>query len=559
MARTHTTTMMFAEVTRMLLASGEPMSRSRVVRAIDRHEGAAGARMDRLWAYYRNPMREGPVVSAAQPGRGYRLAQECGLPARVVGAWDRRLPAPRFVGDDRGWQRKEVVIENDIAWRVQTMVDFMFGRPLTIASMAADPALRRTIERVLERVWEASGGIALLQDMGLMGHVYGHVDLLVRTSQSRAAQAAGEDGGEHQGRTPRGPASRGGGDGEAGVGSILDRAENGVRIELIEPPRGVALVSESDYRELDGYVIRTRHEAEAAPGGVEVAGKLMQWWKRGVAGVVGGEKPADVVRMTEVFAGSSRQMYETTPDGRTRLVDEGAALVEERLGNRPPIVHIQNISQPFEYEGLGEVEPLIPLQDELNTRLSDRAARVTMQSFKMYLAKGLDGAASMPVAPGVIWATDNPEAQVTAFGGDAASPSEDRHIDEIREALDKASAVPPLASGVVRAKIGNLSSENALRITLLGLMSKTSRKRITYGRGIVRASQIVLEALDRMGILRTTPAERDLRVDWVDPIPRDEQQALIAAKAKVELGVPRERVLSELGYATSEEGDRAID
>jgi hypothetical protein len=265
------------------------------------------------------------------------------------------------------------------------------------------------------------------------------------------------------------------------------------------------------------------------------------------------------VTTTEVFAASSRQLYQTDADGATRLIDEGPALVDERDGDRPPIVHIQNISQPFEYTGLGEVEPLIPLQDELNTRLSDRAARVTMQSFKMYLAKGLEGAAAMPIAPGVIWATDNADAQVTAFGGDAASPSEDRHIDEIREAMDKASAVPPLASGVVRAKIGNLSSENALRITLLGLMSKTSRKRITYGRGIVRASQLVLEALDRMGVLHTGAAERGLRIDWIDPIPRDEQLALLAAQKKVDLGVPRDRVLSELGYASDEAHDTAID
>src|SRR5690606_944669 len=102
-----------------------------------------------------------------------------------------------------------------------------------------------------------------------------------------------------------------------------------------------------------------------------------------------------------------------------------------------PVVHIQNIAQPFRYEGLGEVEPLIPLQDELNTRLSDRASRVTLQSFKMYLAKGLDGFERAAVGPGQIWSTDNPDAQITAFGGDADSPSERDHIGEVREALDK--------------------------------------------------------------------------------------------------------------------------
>ena len=59
-----------------------------------------------------------------------------------------------------------------------------------------------------------------------------------------------------------------------------------------------------------------------------------------------------------------------------------------------------HVSQPFAYSGLSEVEPLIPLQDELNTRLSDRASRVTLQCFKMYLAKGIDGFDKFPVAHG---------------------------------------------------------------------------------------------------------------------------------------------------------------
>jgi hypothetical protein len=217
-------------------------------------------------------------------------------------------------------------------------------------------------------------------------------------------------------------------------------------------------------------------------------------------------------------------------------------------------VHIQNIAQPLAYEGLGEVEPLIPLQDELNTRLSDRASRVTMQSFKMFLAKGLDGLDRLPVGPGQVVLTSNPEATIETFGGDASSPSEDAHIAEIREALDKVSGVPPLAAGVVRAKIGNLSSANALRVTLMGLLSRTARKRITYGRGLVEASRMVLDALDRAGILRTDPRDRDLRVVWPDPLPPSESDALIAAERKLAIGVPRQQVLAELGYGASDPG-----
>ena len=44
-----------------------------------------------------------------------------------------------------------------------------------------------------------------------------------------------------------------------------------------------------------------------------------------------------------------------------------------------------------------------------------------------------------------------------AFGGDGPNPSEDQHIREIREAMDKTSAVSPLAAGLIRAKVGSLS------------------------------------------------------------------------------------------------------
>ena len=63
------------------------------------------------------------------------------------------------------------------------MVDFMFGKPVSMVSTAANEDLRRTIERVLDKVWEQSGGIALLQDAALLGHVFGHVDLLLRIDE----------------------------------------------------------------------------------------------------------------------------------------------------------------------------------------------------------------------------------------------------------------------------------------------------------------------------------------------------------------------------------------
>lgn len=52
----------------------------------------------------------------------------------------RRVGLPARFGQARdvetGGNRWETVIENDIAWRVAVLVDFMFGRPVTIQSAA---------------------------------------------------------------------------------------------------------------------------------------------------------------------------------------------------------------------------------------------------------------------------------------------------------------------------------------------------------------------------------------------------------------------------------------
>lgn len=555
---TRKTTKPFAEAERLALSGGQPLGREIISRLIDRHERSVAPRLDLLWSYYRNPMEPGVTLTSAGglSARGLRLAQERGLPNRLLGAWSTRGVAARIGTDDRTWTRKEVVIENDIGWRVHTMVDFMFGRPITISSGARTPELRRTIERVLDAVWESSGGIGLLQDMGLLGHIYGHVDLVVRAASPAGQETNLGEGEAGQDATPRVEMGE--------EGSMLERARGSVRIEIIEPTRGVALLAERDYREIDAYIIRTRRAARERPSAdadtsrpFGVAQALLRWWRAGLEDRGGTGRDAELgsaqVVTTEILSGGMRQMYEDAGEG-PRLIDESPALVQALPGDRPPIVHVQNISQPFEYAGLSEVEPLVPLQDELNTRLSDRASRVTLQSFRMYLAKGFEGADNLPVAPGVIWTTDNTDARVEPFGGDAASPSEESHIEEVREAMDKASGVPPLASGVVRAKIGNLTSENALRVTLMGLLSKTARKRVTYGRGIVQTSLLVLEALDRLGILKTDPRDRGLRVDWTDPLPREERDLLQAAKLKIELGVSPERVLSELGYSAADQG-----
>jgi hypothetical protein len=502
---------------RLAAFSGVGLDEALLSLVLDEHRSGTLPRLEKLWTYYRNPLRPvglGPSPSSQSSRGWYRQAQEVGLPSRIVG---RAGPGV----DDRAAARREAVIENDIAWRVHTMVDFMVGKPVTIVSTARDEALRRTIDAVLDSVWESSGGIALLQDMATLAHVYGHVDLLLRIDDNSAGPATARAPGDPQ-------ASR-----------ALDWASR-LRIEVIDPTRGIPILDPSDYRRLAAYIIAFEREDNAAESAPWTPAGL---WRRAGAGGPVRRKRSLVV---EVISADRRALF---IDER-QVEQQSLALTAGRV----PVVHIQNISQPFRFEGLSEVEPLIPLQDELNTRLSDRASRVTLQSFKMYLAKGIEGFEKATVAPGQIWSTDNPDASVEAFGGDAASPSEESHIQEIREAMDKVSGVPPLAGGVVRARIGNLSSANALRITLMSLLGKTARKRVTYGRGLAEMCRLVLTVLDSAGVLKTEERDRGVRIEWPDPLPEDQRESVQAAEAKVRLGVDRERVLSELGYAPTDPG-----
>lgn len=85
---------------------------------IEEHRAINEPRLRKFWNYYRNPARRDSV-----DGRE-RLAQEDGLPSRLTKADTGGTPG------SPGSPGREVVIENDIAWRMHSLVNFMFGKPL---------------------------------------------------------------------------------------------------------------------------------------------------------------------------------------------------------------------------------------------------------------------------------------------------------------------------------------------------------------------------------------------------------------------------------------------
>lgn len=516
-------------------------------------------RYQRLWTYYRNAMITRRVERDEQGSdRPYRQGQEWGLPSRITGVRCGNDPLVHHSVD--GVARKEVVIENDIGWRIDTMVDFLFGQPIRIGSLCESSQKRAQIEAILAAILEQSGGQNFLQQLSMLGAVYGFVDILVKFDPSGTADAPSPRSGAAD-QPPAAPPSAEAGP-VAGAENVpppqldgrptnpgarflpsldarLSRIARMVRLEIVEPARALPVLSSSDWKTVGAYglVYQVKRPGSRRASSPATRG----WMSRLLRSFGSSESQDDLITIVELITPGRWARYEDE-----KLVAEGLNSLGEL-----PLVHIQNLAVPFQYSGTSDVEQLISLQDELNTRLSDRANRITMQSFKMYLGKGIDGFTDLPVAPGRMWMTDNDNADVIEFGGESSSPSEDLHITELREAMDKASGVSPIAAGAIRNRIGYLTSAAALRVTMMALLARTQRKRSLYGDGLERLCQLALAWLDRAGVFHTTPDERRVEIHWPPMIPDAQIEQLREMQIKKSLGVPTDVILRELGYAPS--------
>ena len=526
-------------------------------RLLEHHWAATAPRRRLSRSYYENPLRYQPIGDDRNGSdRPYRQAQEWGLPSRLTG---RHAGGTPFTGEPSERARKEIVIENDIAWRVDTQVDFLVGKGVMLDSAAPDPARRETIATLLRLVLAQNGGMGLLRDLATRAAVHGFADVVVHGDRAAADQPGRlppPDGtacdlaqfGHRSAGTPNtGVDFDPDADGTVPGLDRLAQIARAVRLELVDPERALPITDPEDPACLRCFAATW---PKPGPGDVPEDADAVDVprgsWVRRLLASLGHESAADrPVRgegnrpvVVHLLSPARWQRYEDE-----RLVAEG----QNPLG-RLPVVRWRNTPRPGHYGGAGEVEPLIPLQDELNARLSDRANRLTMTSFKMYLGIGIDGFEELPIRPGQMWATDNPDARILEFGGDTPAPTEDAHVREVREALDKASGVSPIAAGAIRGRIGRLTSAAALRVTLLALLAKTERKRLHHGAAVGQVCELALAWLDHFGLFKTDPRERGVRLHWPSPIPADQADDLAAAKAKLDLGVDPAVVRRELGY-----------
>jgi hypothetical protein len=329
----------------------------------------------RFWDYFRNtitPALGRACDSLTANSRPYFQAQEQGLPARITGV-------DRWGGGRAAdLARKEVVVENDIAWRIQAMVDFLFGKPPTIRSLAGDRQTAQAVEAMTARLFEANGGSGFFQELALLGAIYGFVDIVLRPpaewmaiasrlaarlpAPAQAASRGPESSGAPRPATPSAQ--------DAAMDPAAPRSKTSasaatqlaglITLETVEASRILPVLDEDDFRSVRCWLQCYRKALPALEGGGPLS----------IFGIGNSRLEPRTAEVVEIISPRWWQRYEDR-----RLAAEGPNLL-----GRLPVVHIQNLPLPGHYEGLGDVEPLLPLQDELNTRLSDRASRVTYQS-----------------------------------------------------------------------------------------------------------------------------------------------------------------------------------
>src|SRR5262249_51821008 len=142
------------------------------------------------------------------------------------------------------------------------MIDFLFGRPVTIRSTAPDETRRSQIESVVHQILTNNGGSTFLQHLALLGSVYGFVDVLVKLdptklTQSEAGPVSRAPAAEELTAPPPldDPQNQAAGDEPShSPNSLPARIAQAIRLEVVEPARALPILSPSDWRDLRAYV-----------------------------------------------------------------------------------------------------------------------------------------------------------------------------------------------------------------------------------------------------------------------------------------------------------------
>jgi hypothetical protein len=178
-----------------------------------------------------------------------------------------------------------------------------------------------------------------------------------------------------------------------------------------------------------------------------------------------------------------------------------------------PIHHAPNLAQPnYIYGSPDLTTDIIELQRALNFALSNRNAILYFSAHPQPWATGVQPH-EMQMSPGQVIVFMNPDAKLQNLEISGAGLAElARHIEDIRTDMDELSGVPSVAVGRIKdLSTGNLPGVT-VRMLFTALLTKTSKKRETYGDMLASLCSHLLEMLGQgIGL--------DIEIGWHDVLP----------------------------------------
>jgi len=226
------------------------------------------------------------------------------------------------------------------------------------------------------------------------------------------------------------------------------------------------------------------------------------------------------------------------------------------------IVQIKNIPLAGESRGQSDLKSIIPLQKELNAKVTDVSDIINYHSAPITI---IQGAKSKNLEKGAkkVWGGLPKDAKVYNLELNSDLNASNSFISTIKTAIHELSNTPEDSLGG-KSAVSNTTGV-ALQIKYAPLLEKTWLKRQTYGGGIKDVCRLVIKLLRVKGsdeerkllndLMSTSEGIKkvfDITVTFPDPLPKDEMVQLQIIAQKMNLGLEEpEGALKELGY----EGD----
>ncbi len=253
--------------------------------------------------------------------------------------------------------------------------------------------------------------------------------------------------------------------------------------------------------------------------------------------------PATPLGWSAPAGGPSVTVLETWTPATFRLEVGG---VEVQAGPNPygliPFVHVPNLPGPNEFWGRSDLVDVIPLNRELDERMSDQADVIRYHADPPVVFRGVESHDSLTVGPGTVW--DLPrDADVKLLEWTGQPVAVQEHVNLVLRALYETAETPRTAFG----DSGRLLSGVALETELRPLIQRTLRKRIVWSAALRRRARLIWRIAEQVGLLAPgSTAGLRPRVIWPSMMPADDAQEVQNQVALVAAGLRSHRTAMDL-------------